>query len=320
MKDLKPIYCLLGLIIFMVNQVSASDLQDLKIQFQGQNRRVRVFVPSNKKNVKMPALLVLHGGMGSIEKIRKQFGKKLEMHANKNGFFVVYPQSTKGKESGKNHWNDGRGANYGGSQVFDIDDVGFLNHLATELGRRYQNLNKESLFLGGVSNGGTMTLRVACQSPHMFAGFFNIIGSLAIPIQNSCKSPLNKPVLFISGTEDRLVSFDGKDRRPRRLKKKDAGKALPVKESIRFFATLNQCQKTSPQMKNLLDKNKDDGSTVVQVDYRCSKQSRTRMFKIRGGGHSIPGGEVKNFLIRRLVGTPNKDTEASQLLVDFFNL
>lgn len=73
-------------------------------------------------------------------------------------------------------------------------------------------------------------------------------------------------------------------------------------------------------MKNLLDKNKDDGSTVVQVDYRCSKQSRTRMFKIRGGGHSIPGGEVKNFLIRRLVGTPNKDTEASQLLVDFFNL
>lgn len=293
-------------------------LSDFSFEFANIQRTVKIFRGSPSVAKKTSVLILLHGGNGSVDKFRKGTGKQFEALAKQKGFILVYPQGTDSTGRNRNHWNDGRDTYYGNNSVSHVDDVSFLKELAKKLKAHFTKIDGQKIYLAGVSNGAMMTMRVACQGDNSFAGYAAIIGSLSKEIASRCQKTVGKPMLFINATEDRLVSYDGKDRRPLLLKRKLDGERLTVPQTLQVFTSRNSC-KPSPSQQSLADLNREDDSKVERWDYDCAL-APVRFYKVVGGGHTVPGMEVPKGLIRKWVGKPNRDIVAAETLWTFFKL
>jgi polyhydroxybutyrate depolymerase len=60
----------------------------------------------------------------------------------------------------------------------------------------------------------------------------------------------------------------------------------------------------------------DDGSTVRLDAYACAEGTAVDAYTIEGGGHTWPGG--KQYLPKAIVGTVNRDVDATALMWAFF--
>ncbi len=307
-----------GLIKATAADLPVEGLSDFSFVFEKNQRTVKIFRGVHDRIKKWSVLVLLHGGNGSVEKFRKGTGQQFENLAKQKGFLLVYAQGTDSTGRNRNHWNDGRDTYYGNNSVSHVDDVGFLKELAKKLKAHFVKINSQKIYLAGVSNGAMMTMRVACQGGDPFAGYAAIIGSLSKDIASRCQKTVGKPMLFINGTEDRLVSYDGKDRRPLLLKRKLDGERLTVPQTLQVFTSRNSC-KPSPQQRQLPNKSTDDDSRVERWDYDC-RLAPVRFYKVVGGGHSVPGMEVPRGLIRKWVGKPNQDINSAETLWTFFKL
>ena len=71
--------------------------------------------------------------------------------ADRHGFIAVYPDSRRG------HWDDGR------ETVTDpTDDVAFIGALLDALAAEYA-VDARRIYAAGISNGGMMSMRLACE-------------------------------------------------------------------------------------------------------------------------------------------------------------
>jgi polyhydroxybutyrate depolymerase len=145
-----------------------------------------------------PVVILLHGrpsngpAMAAISRMNEV--------AARHGFIVVYPD-------GLNHeWN----------AYFDLvrqpalapqDDILFLKTLTEDLGVDF-NIDRRRLYVGGFSNGGFMTLRLACSASNYFAAFASVSAELYTQLTNRCQGD-PAPILLMNGTADPSVSYNG---------------------------------------------------------------------------------------------------------------
>lgn len=120
----------------------------------GAERAFRYYLPEHAKGVVLPMVLVLHGGGGDPKRIEKH-SRFTQMAEHSGSFIVVYPKAV------KKHWNDGQNALKGG-----VDDVAFLSRLIDIVPR----VEKGEVYAAGMSNGGLMVQRLACEIPRKLAG------------------------------------------------------------------------------------------------------------------------------------------------------
>ena len=100
------------------------------------------------------AVFALHGAKGSGKKLQDYLG--LDTVVERQGFIAVYPDGI------ENAWNDGRdGANKAVKNANPGDDEAFLKALAADLVARGL-ADPHRLYITGLSNGGFMSLRMAC--------------------------------------------------------------------------------------------------------------------------------------------------------------
>lgn len=112
------------------------------------------------------------------------------------GFIVVWPQGV------ANSWNGGICCQT------TTDDVGFLRALVAQL-ELDANIDHDRIYATGLSNGGAMTHRLACEAADLFAA----AAPLAFPISSdppsSCVPSRPIPVLTFMGLTDVLVPYNG---------------------------------------------------------------------------------------------------------------
>lgn len=88
------------------------------------------------------------------------------------------------------------------------DDVGFVRALVAAIAREIP-IDPARIYVTGLSNGGAMTQRLACESADVFAA----AAPLAFPIPfipvSECRPSRPIPVLMSMGLTDVLVSYDG---------------------------------------------------------------------------------------------------------------
>lgn len=68
----------------------------------------------------------------------------------------------------------------------------------------------EAIFIGGISQGGVVSLYTALKSPHKFAGIVALSTWLPTHAELekelvSCENKFKTPILFCHGDKDRLV-------------------------------------------------------------------------------------------------------------------
>src|SRR6267143_2117180 len=143
---------LLFLIVLLSVQRSFGNSQG-SITVDGRERTFEVHVPPGYKGEQAgPLVVALHGRGGTGHRIvgLTHFDDVADAH----GFLVAYPDGLNAS------WADGRGATP--SDTDGIDDIKFLSELIRKLIRDYK-IDSWRVFVTGISNGGFMSQRVACE-------------------------------------------------------------------------------------------------------------------------------------------------------------
>jgi len=311
----KHFFIFLFLLILSTGCLQESQFQDslrsgLHIEFifhDGMERTYALYVPSSyDENTSYPLLIILHGGGGTGEGMVKLTRGGFNTLAEKEGFIVVYPDGI------ENHWNDGRGLTQYRAHRENIDDVGFISDLIDHLSNEL-NIDTARVFAAGISNGGMMAQRLACELTDRIAAIGVIASAMSENLHSFCKPSQPIPVLLISGTEDLLVPFEGGEVG---FFGKNYGAVLSVAKTKEFWIENNSCSPNS-QTSYEPDVDPTDGTRVRKEVYvGCSEDAEVVLYMIEGGGHTWPGGQ--QYLPEKIIGRTCRDIDANAVLWDFF--
>jgi polyhydroxybutyrate depolymerase len=268
----------------------------------GLERAFRVYLPSGHDDP-LPILLVLHGGGGSAGNMEWLTQNAFERIADRDGVLVVYPEGI------GNSWNDGRQDLRAEAAQRGIDDVGFLRALPAELAENYR-VDLWLVYATGISNGGFMSFRLACDAADVFAAVAPVTANLSADVAPQCMPQRPISVAIVNGTEDPLVPWGGGEVRVLRQRR---GEVLSTMATLERWRELDDCGtvETGP----VIDSVADDETTLRRHRARCARSTEILLFEIVGGGHTWPGGV--QYLPELIVGRTSRELEASEAIWEF---
>jgi polyhydroxybutyrate depolymerase len=289
------------------NAGQTKSLQQIAIMLEGRSRTCLIHIPRNAAAHSCPLLIVLHGGGGTPEGMVKLTKNRFNELADSSDCFVAYPAGL-----GRS-WNDFRDDAKGYAHSEHIDDVGFISALIDKLAADY-SIDKNRIFATGISNGGFMSLRLACELSGKIRGIAAVAATN--PSDQNARCAPNRPVnvMIINGTDDPIVPYNGG---VVTLLGSSRGTVTSTDDTVRFWARSNRCP-DSPAVEDLPDSDPGDNTRVKKLSYGPCGGARVVLYRIEGGGHTWPGG--LQYLFRRLIGYTSRDINACDRIWDFFSL
>jgi polyhydroxybutyrate depolymerase len=249
-------------------------------------------------------LFVLHGGGSSAEVMPVFTG--FNAIADRESFIVVYPDGF------ENHWNDGREPKIYRTHIENIDDTGFISSLIDALAVEL-NIDMTRIFATGISNGGMMSHRLACELSDRIAAIAAVASSIPVNMADIWNPSSSVSTLIINGTEDPLVPWEGGDIQ---LGEMSLGDVLSVSDTVEFWTSKNNCY-VQPEVTRLSERNVNDGTSVWMETYTgCTSGTEVVLFGIDGGGHTWPGGY--QYADEHLIGKTSYEFDASEIIWQFF--
>ncbi len=272
------------------------------IAFGGTARSYVVYVADTARRAPAPLLVVLHGGGGWAEQMRRY--TRFDAIAAREGFVVVYPQGL------DRSWNDGR--EFSGRRT-DTDDVGFIRAVIDDVRGKGISIDERRIFAAGISNGGFMAQRLACEASRVFAGVASVTATMPAATGERCKPEQPVSVLIVNGTADPLVPYQGGQvTGPFRMATRGAVWSTDATDA--FWAKHNQCG--AARREALPDRDKDDRSSVLRYDRAGCRGAQVTLLRIEGGGHTWPG--AAQYLPASVIGPVNRDIDGSETIWSFF--
>ncbi|MFV1993837.1 MAG: PHB depolymerase family esterase [Verrucomicrobiales bacterium] len=282
---------------------------------QGKQRAYRIHVPSGYDGKSpVPLLFCFHGGGGTAE-ISSRMG--FTPLSEKEGFIVVYPEGL------NKHWNDGRKSAKFAAQDAETDDVSFVLALLDSLQKHYR-IDPSRVFTTGASNGGFFSQRLAIEASEVFAAAGIMIATLPKPFEENFHPARPVSILYMNGTDDPFVPYGGGPITPeffpllRKLnpdKDYQRGHCSSTDKSLELWRAANGTG-AEPVVKPLPDKDPDDGCNVETITWSGGREGTSVvLYKIMGGGHTIPGGA--SYLPERIIGKTCRDFDGVGTIWEF---
>lgn len=225
-----------------------------------------------------PVVFVLHGGGRHDARATFRFG--FQDFAKRSGYVTVHPNGL------GNRWADGRMATDPGvdNGLSPEEEVAFFGAMIDLLIARGV-ADPDRVYVTGGSNGGAMTLLLACRMADRLAAVAPWIASLPAGFQNSCAPAAPLPIVMMNGTADPVVPYDGGYVAGAAAR----GEAAPVEETLDFWRRRNRCGE-HPETETLPDADPEDGARIEKYTWTsCANDSDVVFYKVIGGGHHIPG-------------------------------
>jgi polyhydroxybutyrate depolymerase len=230
------------------------------VQVDGMTRTYRLFMPVRPKKP-APVVLVFHGGFGTGERVAMQTG--FDAEAERRGFIAVYPDGI-GRA-----WNAGPCC--GAPSRSDLDDVAFVSKLLDKLQRQYP-VDKRRIFATGISNGGLISYRLACELPSRIAAAAPVAATLI----SDCSPKAAVSILHVHGVEDENIPMEG-GKGTRGVTGYDWP---PVQAGIDRWRTLNGCPATPKTMAV--------GDVTTRSWTPCRSKTEVRLVTLAGVAHTWP--------------------------------
>ena len=253
----------------------------------GLERYYITYVPSGYDPSEPAALVLTLHGFGGNAAQQEQYSGWDEI-AERENFIVVHPQGTQFPRRWHGYRND---VYYMRNQ--GADDVQFFRDLLDRLNADYC-IDPARVYVNGLSNGGGMTYRLACELADRFAAVGIVAGAIAD--DESCAPARPVPVMVFHGMGDPVVDYEGSE------------DLTGVEDWVENWAERNQCD-AAPE------------ALPVQGDVRgivypnCADNADVILYTIDEGGHTWPGSEP---LLPMLIGPTTQDIHASEALWQFF--
>jgi len=252
-------------------------VQTLTLQHDGVERSYRLHVPTGYDHSRpVPLVLNFHGLTGTPD--LQALSSAMDADSDSEGFVVAYPAGV------QNSWNAGTCC--GEAARTNVDDVGFARAVVADLKQKLC-IDPRRVYATGMSNGGFMSHRLACEAADLFAAIGPVAGALGV---SNCQPSRPVPVIHFHGTEDGLVDYD----------------TLAL-NAIAQWVTANGCTDAQP------------AETYNQGDVRCETYSQCQagvevtLCTVTGGGHCWPGRPTCVF------GNPTTDISANEAMWDAFS-
>ncbi len=266
------------------------------ITVDGIKRDFVIYIPALNNNDKLPVIISLHGRLGTGEGMMSF--ADFRPIADREKFIIVCPDGI------NRSWNDGRATP---SERKGIDDVHFIDQLITYLINTY-NSDAKRVYVTGMSNGGFMSSRLACELTNRIAAVAVVGASMDNDMGYHPTKPI--PIMYIQGTKDPLVPYTGGE-----LKKGAGGEIYSHAEVLKLWAETDGCNKT-PVITNLAD-NAGDGTSIIKEEYvNTSTGVKVTGFTVSNGGHTWPGGT--QYMAKFIVGVVSHNLNACEEIWKFF--
>ena len=231
-------------------------------------------------------VLNMHGYTSSAS--QQETYTQMDVVADTGKFIVVYPDGV------NNAWNGGFGVNA------NIDDVGFLSMVIDTMKKKF-SVDSTKVFACGLSAGGFMSYRLACELQNKIAAIVPVSGLMSDSTRIFCQTLCTIPVMHFHGTADGVVNYNG-----------NAG-YVSVDSTMKIWIGKDGAPQT-PTITNIPDINTSDNCTVTKYVYSPGQNnSEVVLFKITNGGHTWPGAIAVPSL-----GNTNEDMNASGEIWNFF--
>jgi poly(3-hydroxybutyrate) depolymerase len=129
---------------------------------------------------KKPAIVMLHGAYSDSTSFALE-GNMRDV-ARAKGFLLAYPEATPDSD-GHKMWNSG---SYGdAADRANVDDVNYIAKVVEDLVTKH-GADEKHIYINGLSNGGSMAIRAACERADLFAGLAMSHGSLEFRRGDHC--------------------------------------------------------------------------------------------------------------------------------------
>ncbi len=237
-----------------------------------------------------PLVFNLHGY--SSNGTEQSYYGNFKTIADTAGFIVVHPEGTiQPGTTSTQFWNVGFFPS-------NVDDVAFLESLIDTISASY-NIDAARIYSTGMSNGGFMSYKLACES-NRFAAIASVTGSMTAQTQNNCSPIKPIPVMEIHGTADLTVPYNGQTG------------MLSIDNVLSFWAGYNGCS-AAPAMTMVPNANTTDGASAEHYVYAPGTNNVTmEHYKIINGAHTWPGAAIT-------IGVTCMDFSASKEIWRFFS-
>lgn len=267
-----------------------------QITVDGLQRTFVTYIPLNVNAAqKLPILISLHGRFGNGGQMM-HFADFRPL-AEKDKFIIICPDGI------DRSWNAGLNTP---AHKKGVDDVKFIDQLITYALNTYHG-DAKRVYVTGMSNGGFLASRLACEMPGRIAAIAAVGASMDENMDYLPTKPV--PVMYIQGTGDPLVPFDGVAKRnsARRLIYSHAG-------ILKLWVDADACDE-KPVITNLPD-NAGDGTSIIKEEYTNKTGVRVIGYTITNGGHTWPGGT--QYLPKGMIGPVSHNLNACEVIWDFF--
>jgi polyhydroxybutyrate depolymerase len=258
------------------------------ITVDGRERSFQVYRPASLPE-RAPLVVMLHGGFGSASQAESYYGWDAE--ADANHFLVAYPD-------GVNHaWAVGGGC-CGTPGSTGVDDVAFVSAVVATLSRQVP-IDADRVYATGISNGGLLAYRLACDTR-----IFAAIGPDSATLLGSCPSPAALSVIHIHGTADQNIPYDGGEGNGFA---KIHGMSVPA--LVAMWQGVDGC--AAPAVTT-------DGAVTTSVA-ACPGSRSVELITVAGAGHQWPGAPARP-AIEKLLGLdpPSTALNATDTIWRFF--
>ena len=257
-----------------------------QITSAGERRRYLLYVPESYNPEHLTPLVINVHGLVQWPANQMRVSQWNAL-ADQRGFIVVYPSGT----GFPLRW-----------RVTDEPEkeIAFFSDLISQLGQEYK-IDTSRIYVNGLSNGGGMTLLLACSLSERITA----VGLVAGAFQSMCEDNTQRrpvPAIFFHGEEDPIVPYEGGEY-------ERTGIPLPnIPEFVAAYAQGNGCHSTPTTLM--------ETGNVTGIRYsECNQDADVVFYSIADGGHTWPGGSP---LPEWITGKTSQEIDATKLMWEFF--
>jgi polyhydroxybutyrate depolymerase len=191
---------------------------------------------------------------------RKTSETTITVQAEREGFIIVYP------EAQNSAWNAAAGNK-------TREDLDFISILVQSLQSRF-SIDPKHIYATGISNGGGMANRIACDLANLVAAIGPVSG--AYNLWQDCHPSRPVPVIAFHGTADKIVPYEGFP---------IEAVSPPIPKWAAAWAQRNGCDP--------IPRESDPKPDVhVKTWENCRENATVVLYTIDHQGHSWPGSSL----------------------------
>lgn len=280
----------LGIFLFIKIKAWTAETTTVKLTSSGEERSYDLYIPKHYNRSKPASLVIsLHGY--SSKPSDMIYTTRWNDLADSEGFIAVYPLA----HGSPTYWRT-TGTTYASESA--QMDVQFISDIITQLEKTY-TIDPARIYVNGMSNGGGMTIVLACHLADRLAAVGSVAGAYSYP-SDLCTPSRPIPLIAFHGTTDPTIPYAG-------------GMAFgfnypSVTQFMKNWAAANQCSENGSSLQE---------GEISSVSYtKCAQNADVVLYTINGGGHTWPGDQPSP--TESVWGYTSQQIDATQLMWQFF--